>query len=191
MSLLMLKNLPRFEKLLEAAKKYPDLEPTSCEAFLHLLQAGDELFRVMHSLFSEHSISQGRFIVLLLLLSKEPGGCCGPHTPAELADKASVTRATMTGLIDTLERDGMVRREPDSTDRRMMLVKITEKGETFMRGLLPAHFRRIAELMSTLTEEERKTLVRLLDKVVARASVYRSSPGTELLETCPATLPPS
>ena len=104
------------------------------------------------------------------------GGCdsvgdCGegPRTPAELADAAGVTRATMTGLIDTLERDGFVKRKPDPNDRRMMSVLLTAKGERFLRDFLPGHFKSISKLMSPLTEAERKTLVRLLTKVQRQA----------------------
>ena len=94
----------------------------------------------------------------------------GPRTPAELAEAAGVTRATMTGLIDTLERDGLVKREPDPNDRRMMSVVLTTKGEKFLHNFLPGHFKLISSLMATLTEAERKALVSLLVKVQQHAT---------------------
>lgn len=130
---------------------------------------------------TEHSISHGRFGVLMLLWrstqprrtpSADTEECVsGPRTPAELAEAAGVTRATMTGLIDTLERDGYVKREPDPDDRRMMSVLLTAKGERFLKNFLPGHFKLISELMSPLTESERKTLVRLLGKVQEQTAV--------------------
>src|ERR1022692_4675180 len=87
-----------------------------------------------------------------------------------LLETAGVTRATITGLVDTLERDGLVRREHDSDDRRMMLVHLTQKGHAALREILPGHFKRMAALMAPLSEHERKTLVRLLDKVAGQAS---------------------
>ncbi len=168
MPFLMLKDLPRYECLLEAAKQFPELDPSACEVFLLLLRSGDQTFRVCDAHLQRHNVSQGRFTVLMLLLDKS-SGCPKPHTPAELADMAGVTRATMTGLVDTLERDGMVTRRPDSVDRRMMLVTLTDKGVDFIKGVLPDHFKRMAALMSPLSEPERKTLVRLLTKIVAQA----------------------
>jgi DNA-binding MarR family transcriptional regulator len=165
MPLLMLKDLPRYERLLDAAKQYPELDPSACEVFMNLLRTGDEVFRLMHAHYHGHCISQGRFVVLLLLFDKLSGNSPA-HTPAELAEKAGVTRATMTGLIDTLERDGLVHREPDLADRRRLSVSLTKKGDTFIKALLPVHFRRITELMSPLNENERKTLVRLLNKII-------------------------
>ncbi|MDI1335561.1 MAG: MarR family transcriptional regulator [Lacunisphaera sp.] len=180
MPLLLLKDLPRYECLLEAAKEFPDLDPSAAEAFLHLLYTGDEAFDVSDRNLADHNISHGRFGVLMLLwrsvqprAAKLMGGdeCLpGPRTPAELADASGVTRATMTGLIDTLERDGFVKREPDPDDRRMMSVRLTLAGERFLTEFLPGHFQSIAKLMSPLSEAERKTLVRLLGKIQQQAA---------------------
>jgi DNA-binding MarR family transcriptional regulator len=181
MPLLLLKDLPRYECLLEGAKIFPELDPSACEAYLHLLRAGDEVFSVTERNLAEHTITQGRFGVLMLLwnsaqrrtstgVAVEPCRPAGPRTPAELADAAGVTRATMTGLIDTLERDGLVRREPDPDDRRMMSVRLTPKADAFVAAMLPAHFRIMARLMAPLSETERKTLVSLLTKILQSAS---------------------
>lgn len=177
---LLLKDLPRYECLLEAAREFPDLDPSAAEAFLHLLRAGDEVFAVTERNLSDHSISHGRFGVLMLLWrSTQPRAAkllgaddclSGPRTPAELADAAGVTRATMTGLIDTLERDGLVKREPDPDDRRMMSVLLTPKGEKFLNEFLPGHFKAIAEIMTPLSEAERKTFVGLLVKIQQHAA---------------------
>lgn len=170
MAFLFIKNLPRYECLFEASKLFHDLDPSATEVFLHLLRAGDEAFRVAGSHLAEHSLSKGRFMVLMLLLNQS-----GPHgrrcTPAELADLSRVTRATMTGLIDTLERDGLVKREPDLTDRRMMWVTLTEKGRSVLQTLLPPHFQRMAALMAPLSEPERHTLVELLNKITQQAEI--------------------
>lgn len=185
MPLLLLKDLPRYECLLEGAKEFPELDPSACEAFLHLLRTSDEVFSVSERNLINHNISHGRFSVLMLLWNPaqrrgEPAApleClqAGPRTPAELAGAAGVTRATMTGLVDTLERDGFVRREPDPNDRRMMSVRLTPKAEIFLREMLPAHFQIMAKVMAPLSESERKTLVRLLTKVLLSATELGSA----------------
>jgi DNA-binding MarR family transcriptional regulator len=106
-----------------------------------------------------------------------------PLSPAEIADHTGVTRATITGLVDTLERDGLVLRTPDPEDRRMLSVGLTERGEKLLRTILPPHFRQMAWLMEPLSEGERKTLVRLLTKVLERASSVTRPKGAE-----PATM---
>jgi DNA-binding MarR family transcriptional regulator len=168
MPLLLLKNLPRYECILQMAQTFPDLDPSACEAYLHLLRTADEIYRVREANHAAHGLSQGRFTVLMLLFDKAANRP-KPSTPAELAESAGVTRATMTGLIDTLERDGLVKREPDPHDRRMMSVHLTDRGLGMLQEVLPGHFQWMSELMAPLDEAERKTLVRLLAKIAARA----------------------
>lgn len=178
----MLKDLPRYECLLEAAKRFPDLDPSATEVFLNLLRTGDEVFSLAERNYHKHGISQGRFGVLMLLFNSAQRTTAtecqpaGPRTPAELAEAAGVTRATMTGLIDTLERDGFVIRESDPSDRRMMSVRLTPKAEAFLSDMLPGHFQLMASLMRPLEESERHTLVKLLNKVISSASALRSAP---------------
>lgn len=169
---LFLKNLPRYECLHEASLRFPDLDPSAMEAYLHLLRAGTDCLEFGHEYLSAHGVSSGRFTVLMLLLKRQAFGEKGEVvTPAELADMAGCTRATMTGLIDTLERDSLVKRVPDEKDRRMMTVSLTPKGTALLHKMLPGHFKRLAELMACLSESERKTLVRLLSKITAQVAV--------------------
>jgi len=164
----MLKDLPRYECLLEASRLHPELDPSACEAYLNLLRAGDEAYARSEEFLNDHGMTPGRFTVLMLLYDKCDGQPV-PRTPAELAEKAGVARATMTGLVDTLQRDGLVTREHDSGDRRMMHIHLTPKGHSTLRGLLPGYFRQMAAQMAALNEHERRTLVRLLNKIAARA----------------------
>lgn len=172
MPLLMLKDLPRYECLLEAAREFPDLVPSATEVFLHLLRAGDEAFRIVDSDLAQHDLSQGGFGVLMALWGncrRATSASARALSPAELADRTGVTRATITGLVDTLERAGLVTRKPHHDDRRMLSVDLTPQGERLVAEILPRHFRRMAWLMEPLTERERKVFVGLLSKVMQRA----------------------
>jgi DNA-binding MarR family transcriptional regulator len=163
MAILLPKKIPRYECLLRAAQTFPDLDPSACDAYLHLVKAGSDAMHGSEAYFASHDLSQGRFTVLMLLLDKLENRPIA-RTPAELADLANVTRATMTGLIDTLERDGLVTREPDPEDGRMMTVRLNPKGHALLDRVLPGHFKQMAALMAPLSEAERKTLVRLIRK---------------------------
>lgn len=170
MPTLLLKDLPRFECLLEAARHNPGLDPSAVAAYLHLLRAGDLAVAAADANFTRFDLSHGRFGVLMLLWRK--GQDCAQselegRTPADIAAAAGVSRATMTGLIDTLERDELVTREPDRQDRRMMLVRMTEKGRELLARLLPRHFQTVAQLMAPLNESERQTLIELLGRISA------------------------
>lgn len=172
MAYFMLKDVPRYECILDASRHFPDLDPSACEVFLNLLCTADDIYRTREALLAKRNLSSGRFMVLMQLLNKQENRP-QPMTPAELAGTTGVTRATMTGLIDTLERDGLVKRQPDPDDRRMMFVHLTAEGHALLTATLPEYFKEMSALMHPLNEAERKTLVRLLAKIVrgSRAAV--------------------
>ncbi len=167
MPLLMLKDLPRYDCLIQAAERCPTLQPSACDAFLNLLRTGDDVFAVVDRFLSGHDISQGRFTVLMLLGMECDEDEDRPATPGTLAEQAGVTRATMTGLIDTLEKDRLVAREPDANDRRTIHVRLTPEGRAVLDAMLPDYFQCVADILRPLSEPERKKLVQLLQKIEA------------------------
>jgi DNA-binding MarR family transcriptional regulator len=94
--------------------------------------------------------------------------------PSELAEQIEVTRGTITGLLDGLEKAGWVVRKNHPEDRRMLTVQLTEEGLAMLEKAMPEHFRRIQEFMSraNLSKEEQKQLVTLLDKVSNGISAF-------------------
>jgi len=183
MPLLMLKDIPQYDCLLEAAKHYPSLEPSANEAFLHLLRTADLITEDSLVFFNRHNISQGRFTVLMLLhgpLVKSRGLAEGSQTPASLAEQAGVTRATMTGLLDTLEKDNLIAREPGIQDRRITHIRLTEQGEARIEAMIPDCFQCISRNVSPLDKNERKELVRLLQKLQEGLTRTRPSTSPEL-----------
>ncbi|HEY6430173.1 MAG TPA: MarR family transcriptional regulator [Acidimicrobiales bacterium] len=89
-------------------------------------------------------------------------GHAGPLTPTEIADRMIQTPASVTSLLDTLARRGLVVREQDPSDRRRVLVSLTPEA----RGVVDRYLARIVALQSAvtarLTEAERVELVRML-----------------------------
>lgn len=165
---ILLKELPKFECLLDAADLHPELDASATFAFLTLMHTQGSVWRRMSEHFNDFGITQGRFLIMMLLKERNKiEGCPSAHTPAALAEMAQISRASVTGLLDSLEKDAFIRREPDPNDRRMLLIYLTEAGEAFMEKLLPVHFRLISELMSPLDGQERETLVSLLTKVAS------------------------
>src|SRR5712692_7552359 len=98
---------PRFDKLQALARKFPQIDAQSLATSVALLKLSSALYAALDGQYARHGIARGRFHVLMLLSEAEPEGL----TPHELADKAAVTRAAMTGLIDTLSEAQLVSRE--------------------------------------------------------------------------------
>jgi DNA-binding MarR family transcriptional regulator len=78
----------------------------------------------------------------------------GPRTLGELAAAEQVRPATMTRIVQALEQDGLVRREPDPDDGRVTRLRATAKGERVMWRGRERRVSQLAELLSGLSAEE-------------------------------------
>jgi DNA-binding MarR family transcriptional regulator len=154
------------QTILNFAKRYPELDIASIETCLAFLHTTADVYQALDVHFARYGLSRGKFTLLMQLYLADEKGL----TPSECAQRADVTKATITGLLDGLERDGLVRRLPDVTDRRMLRLQLTDKGRDLLSQMLPDHFCRTTDLMANLTDSEKKTLIKLLNKVRTRTS---------------------
>lgn len=93
----------------------------------------------------------------------------GPAHPMEtraLAATMGCARPSVSSLCDTLERDGLVTRQGDTTDRRLVRVALTAAGRRLIEELFPRFNAGEAELVSGLDEEDRRMLATLLRRLL-------------------------
>ena len=88
--------------------------------------------------------------------------CHGSRIMTSISDELGVTRRNVTGLVDALEAEGLVRRKPHPTDRRATVIEMTAEGARTMDRMYDEHRAEVAELFSGLSEEDRLELARLL-----------------------------
>ena len=91
----------------------------------------------------------------------------GPLTLGELAAAEGVRSATMTGIVNGLERDGLVRRRPHGRDRRSVNIESTAAGRRLLQQARGRRIERVARRLDDLTAEELDLLrraARLLDE---------------------------
>jgi len=153
--MLQLKNLPDAKILEKFVARYPDAEVEAVLPFLNILRAGSDLSDALDALLAKHGLLQGRWWVLILLMREDNL----TSTPSDLAEKAGVSRATMTGLIDGLEREGLVQRLADAVDRRKFSIRLTEDGQQKLDAVMPDYYRKVRNLMEVLAIPQRDQLV--------------------------------
>jgi DNA-binding MarR family transcriptional regulator len=156
-----LRDLPRYEALRERVVRYPNVDPRAVEAFLVLLRVASDTLGGIEAWLAQHGMSQGKF-TLLMILNRDPKV---GMLPSELADRSGVTRATITGLLDGLEREDLVRREHHAHDRRKAVVHLTQSGQRLLDGIVPGYYQRLGDLMGEMSEEEKRQLIDLLVKL--------------------------
>jgi DNA-binding MarR family transcriptional regulator len=86
----------------------------------------------------------------------------GPQIMSALRDRLGVSARNITVLVDGLEKEGLARRAPHSTDRRATLIELTDKGRTAHHAVYAAHADRAQALFATLSATDQRHLKRIL-----------------------------
>jgi len=143
------------DQILKAISQiYPEYDTEIIRTNLVILDFAKTVMSAVEAHFARYNLSQARFAILMLL-STDTGQA---WTPAKLADALGITKATITGLLDVLEKGNFIERKPNPKDRRSSQVVMTESGQARLRSLLPEHLHQLLPLASILTDEERQTL---------------------------------
>ena len=102
-------------------------------------------------------------------------GAGQPLEPSVIAERLVVTTGSMTSLLDSLEKRGLIRRLPHPSDRRKLLIDITPPAQAIVDELLPALHARERDVMgAALSASEQRALLRSLAKL-QKAAVAASS----------------
>lgn len=185
-ALFRLRQIPRVEAFQAEAARCPSSQPLATEAFIALVTVAGALQSGLEERFTKFGLSRGRFIVLMLLRHAQENA----STPAELSHHASVTTATMTGLLDGLVNQGLIRRIQREDDRRSTRIELTQEGTALLAQFLPGHYEAIALSMDNLTQTEQQTLTRLLVKLLDEPRACLGKPASTPLSTQTLTPPP-
>lgn len=127
-----------------------------------------DIFTVMQRSFVLHlskeltrgNVSFPQYLLLGFLSQQE-----GPLIMTEVAQRMRHTTAAATGLVDRLERLGYARRQVAETDRRKVLVHITEKGLALVSQVREDMIGNLIRLMGVLDPDEQRTWVRIYEKI--------------------------
>lgn len=150
----------KYQALLNEAKQrqHPDTETLQlCFQLLSLCASIDH--DCAHRL-APYALSEGRFVVLFLLESAPEG-----LSPNAIATQAGITRPTVTGLLDGLEKEGLIVRLAAAIDRRSLNIQLTEKGRQLSAEVFAEHTLWMASLFQNLTAEECQQMQGLLHKM--------------------------
>ena len=93
-------------------------------------------------------------------------GYAGRLPFSEIGEKMMVTVSNLTGIVDRLEEKGLVARERDAHDRRIVRVRLTEKGARLHKNTIPFFEKSIAQFFAPLDKSQQKELSSLLRKLI-------------------------
>lgn len=168
--MLLIKELPTSESLKKFSGYYPNADIVAIWEFVNILRAASNLSEALDKMLAQHGLLQGRWWVLVLLLREDNLS----SSPSELADKAGVTKATMTGFIDGLEHEDLVSRLTDRKDRRKLKIKLTAAGRQKLDEVMPIYYTNVTTLMSQLSLQHRQDVVRHMQTLGANADIMKN-----------------
>ncbi|MDE2572511.1 MAG: MarR family transcriptional regulator [bacterium] len=140
---------------------YSGFDKLAIQTILALKITAHRLENCATEWFDEYGLTPAKLNALLVLRSHGEQ----PMRLSEIGQYLFSTRANVTGLIDGLERDGLVSRAANPGDRRSTLVTLTEKGLHLLAEVLPRHFARVRRMTEALSASERRQLIDLLAKL--------------------------
>jgi DNA-binding MarR family transcriptional regulator len=163
-------------EILERAREWaPESEYRAMATVLDLFLVSYRILQDVES--TVHRPSGTTWAAFRVLFTIQHGG---PRSPAELAALYSVSKAAMSGVVKTLERDGLLQRAKAGNDGRKVVLSLTPKGEQVVAVLLRRQSQREQAWTSALTAEEQATLDGLLGKLLGHVPSPPDAPAERL-----------
>jgi DNA-binding MarR family transcriptional regulator len=149
-----------------ASSQLPDTDSEAMRLLLALTRAAEMLvYDLESSVHRPRGLSYPGFRVLFVLW------IAGRLESGRAAELTGMSRAAVSALVKTLERDGFVHRRHLERDRRIVELSLSERGEAEIVSAFTAHNRREQLWAHGLSREEQETMVVLLRKIMERRSI--------------------
>lgn len=153
--------------------EYPEASALATECYANVWRAADLLMELHNQQTrDQYGLSPSARQVLAVV-----EGAGTPLEPSVIAERLLTTTGSMTSLLDTLEKRGLIRRLPHPEDRRKLLVEITPEAQRILDELLPSmHARERAVMSDAFTTSEQRQLLRLVAKLQEAAIRAAATP---------------
>jgi DNA-binding MarR family transcriptional regulator len=133
-----------------------------------LAKAYQRAFAIFKNELEPYELTPPQFGILRFLWQEDG------ITQVELSEKCQVDRTTLGGLIDRLERNGLVERHPHPSDRRAHQIRLSQKGRELEKPLQECSQRAISKLTAGLKDSDINELTRLLETLRGEEKVYEN-----------------
>ncbi len=149
------------ERLAHQEAGHSDCDPLNVQTLIWIFRAFNAAINAQAEELRPLGLSPSAFNVLMALKNNDEPVL----EPCQLSQRLLISRPSVTGLLDTLERKGFVERLPHADDRRRVLVSLTDAGRELLESHFATHYREMNATFAGLTENEKATLVSLLRRV--------------------------
>lgn len=161
------------------SKEIPTLDPLVEGVITRMEMLLRHLKQTRQAELATHDLEEHEYATLHFL-----GGCGPDHraTPSEIAAWQQMSPSGITGRLDALEKRGFIRRLPSPTDRRKVIVELTEAGRKAWADTFNPQTNHELEVLSTLDAPERRQLddmLRRMMQAIDRPGLVRTPTSSE------------
>ncbi len=144
------------------------------EVVLNVIRAGEALAGLVDSFVRQRGLPSATALIVLEVLRGEGG----PLVPSVVASRCFLSRPALSGVMDTLERRGLLRRYPDPADRRRVLVEMTGSGKETLERLLPGLHQAEVSWTDGLSQPQKAALLRGIGQLQGHLRAQGKPGGT-------------
>jgi DNA-binding MarR family transcriptional regulator len=143
----------------------PAADPTSVILFGQVMHANNMLEQAAERNLGGAGLTWAKFRLLMSLYRGEQHGVTAGMQPSELSDVQGVSRNTVSSLISTLEKDGLITRELHGTDHRRFVIHLTPEGRRLMKTNMSNQFKFVTDCFTGFSAAERQTFLDFLGRL--------------------------
>jgi DNA-binding MarR family transcriptional regulator len=167
------RELDGIDRMIEAWRHaLPGLDPSPLGLVGRVIVLAQYLEKSINEALAVHDLTLGQFDILATLRRHGPKGGLAP---GQLLGNVMLSSGGMTARLTRLEHDGLIRRLPDPTDRRGVVVELTLKGRKRIESAAATRFEEAASSLPPLSGPERSVLAELLGRWLTAVESDRSS----------------
>ncbi|MFD1992365.1 MarR family winged helix-turn-helix transcriptional regulator [Paenibacillus nicotianae] len=140
----------------------PNTSIASAQLGLLMLWTSDHILDIVDNAIADYDITESKLDLLLLIQLHENSE---KVTPSAIAERLNIRRASVTALLNSVEKKGWIIRESSLEDGRKIYVKLSATGTAFVQRILPVFWSACASLVEGLSEEEQQLLSKVIEKL--------------------------
>jgi DNA-binding MarR family transcriptional regulator len=140
---------------------FKPIETVEHECLLNIVYTGTLISKASYAYFKQFGITDVQFNALMQLKYSEKDGI----SQIVLSRRLFVNRAGVTGIIDRLERAELIERTPHPNDRRVNLIRLTNRGRDILRRVEAKYFTVVNMIVGNVGKEKLKLIISQLEKI--------------------------
>ncbi len=137
-----------------------ELDMLNNDTMLKVVRISEALVKAGDRFFSKYGVTTAQYDVLVILKYSEKR-----LTQSDLGGHRVVSRSNITGIIDRLEKLGLVKREGSTDDRRVKYTAITQKGKDLIKRVEEKYFDNLKQLVWFLDEKDKGDLTEIISRI--------------------------